>query len=93
MADYSPNNAILQYLRECETKILKLENGEPFAIVIKSDDIDSDAVHRLSEALKEPFKELFGDLGRRIPIFIFNTDEEIDFITLKEVMEKTDGIS
>lgn len=82
-------DSILEYLKTCETKIFKLENGEPFTIIVRCDDIDSGVLYELAQG----FKQVFPDTGRRIPIIGIGMDQDIDFITLREAMEKTNGIS
>jgi hypothetical protein len=83
------NDSILEYLKTCETKIIKPENGEPLAIIVRGDDLDSGILNELSQA----FKEVLGNVNRRVPIIGLPTDHDIDFITLKEVLEKTNGLS
>ena len=83
------DDSILEFLKSCETKVIKLESGEPLAIVIKSDEIDTGML----DTIRLKFRESLPYLDNQVLICVLPLENDIDFITLKEAMEKANGIS
>ena len=88
MLEQSNNESVLDYLKSCEVKTINLEDGQPFAIIIKSDDMDSSFLENIKKNLQSAYPNC-----EKIAIWGIGTDEEIDYVTIKEVLEKANGIS
>ena len=76
-------NEILDYLKTCEVKIISLENDQPLAIVIKSDDIDQSTLEQLQIEIKTAYE----NMTNKIAIFGISPESEVDFYSMKEVLE------
>ena len=67
-----------------QVKSFNLANGEPFAIVIKSDDMDVESI----DALKKGLESNYSNMGHRVAVMCVGKDDDVDFFTLKELTEK-----
>lgn len=79
------NQRVIDTLNDvAEIKVFNLEDGKPFAIVIKSDDIDQETLN----AIKKSFIRGYGDCGRKVAIVAVGQDDDVNYLTLKEITEK-----
>ena len=83
------NEAVLDFLKSCPVKVIRLSDGKPFAIVIKSDDIDQQTLEDIKQALHSKYHSS----GYEVAVFGIGLNDDVDYMTMKEVLEKTDVAS
>jgi hypothetical protein len=84
------NEDTLAFLKSCEVKVFPLENGQPFAIVIKSDEIDQSLLDGVKASLRSAYPSIHSG---QVAIWGISPGDDIDYISLKEVLEKTNVAS
>lgn len=69
-----------------QVKRFDLANGEPFAIVFKGDYLDQ----YFLEIIVKDLRSIYSKKNHKIAVFCVGKDEDVDYITLKELIEKAD---